>query len=177
MCGGLRCRGRIRGSALCGEGAEAVQAVGAGELFELLFGERGEKEAAVRFAQNAGVEDGDHAAVVLAADESADTLTELDEGVRQGEFVERVASPGADPFATGFGNGVAWVFERQTGDDNLGEAGANRIRSAGKVFLWYGIPAFSPAIRHSAFRGGRNGEGRGGPAKKVYLFRGVVSEL
>lgn len=100
-----------------------------GDALESRMGKDLEEEGAVGFPEEAGIKDNEAALVGLGADEAATALAEFGEGGGEGELVERVASLGAAAFGAGFGDRVGRVFERDAGDDDLGEGLAGDINA------------------------------------------------
>src|SRR5207247_8220971 len=62
----------------------------------------GVQTCALPICQHARVENRHQAPVAFGADEPAESLLELDDRLRHGEFVERVAAPSRDRFGAGF---------------------------------------------------------------------------
>lgn len=133
---------------------EAFDAVEAGHFGPAGDGEAFEEEAAVGFLDDAGVEEGDHAAVGRAADEAADALAEFHEGVGERDFVEGMAAFFADPFAAGFDDGVGGDFEGEARDDDLGKGVAGDVDAGPKA-----VGAEEHAVASGAEEAGEFGAG------------------
>ena len=92
-----------------------------------------EKQSSIAFCEQARIEQRDEAAIGLGANQPADTLPKLDEGVGQGEFVEGTAARVADVFALGFGDGMSGGIEGEARDDHLRERVAGDIDAGPKT--------------------------------------------
>lgn len=61
------------------------------------------------------------------ADQATDTLTEFHQCFGNGHFGKWIATVCADIFAARFAHRVAWIVERQAGDDDLRQGGTRHI--------------------------------------------------
>ena len=66
------------------------------------------------------VDDGNGSSVRSISDESADSLSQLENGFGEGVLCERVPAVGLNPLAFGINNWMIGVFEGKTSNNNLG---------------------------------------------------------
>ena len=105
------------------------------------------KPFSVWAVKDSGVDDRNGSSGRSISDEPADTLSQLENGFREGVLCERVTAVGLDPLAFGINNGMIGVFEGKTSNNNLGEGGARNIYTCPEAVSTekYSISIFSEA--------------------------------
>src|SRR5262245_18005992 len=83
------------------------------------FRQRLQKPPSIRLGQDTRIENDHHARVVLRADEAAEALLQLDDGLRDLVVVERVAAGFVNGFDAGFDDRAIGRKERQLTDDDV----------------------------------------------------------
>src|SRR5437879_4173875 len=95
--------------------------------------QRIQKRAAVAFGQHPGIEDDDHARVLLAADQSAKTLFELEHGLGHLIIEEWATSASFDSLHAGLDDRSIRNREWQFGDANVGQRFTGHVHSLPKA--------------------------------------------
>ena len=90
-------------------------------------GQRAQESATVGLGHDAGVEDDDDTPVGPGPDQPAEALLELDHGLGNLVFHERVSASLADVFQAGLEQGMAGNAERQADDDHVGKGLAGDV--------------------------------------------------
>ena len=88
---------------------------------ELCLWQAFDEEPTIGFRQQARIQNRDQPAIVCLPDQAANSLSELDQCVRQREFVEGIATAITNVIAARLGNRMSGWIERQAGDDHLGQ--------------------------------------------------------